>query len=140
MDWGLLAARIAGAIGVVVAAIFAVFLFLTTTFGPAEPNDPLYRQLATLVRTATVNPPNDWADVSDKVCPMVDAAKLDQLMTATDALTRARDGRSYRLEVSLWPVQNCYFSGSRRRGLDITPVGPKGQCQAVVALEHACGP
>lgn len=140
MDWRLLTARMAGAFGIVVGAIVALLLALTTTFGPAEPNDPLYEQLVSVARTAPLTISTPWIDVSDKVCPMVDVAKLDRLTTLSGTVTKSTRGRpGYQLEVSLFPVQNCVYFYSRRRDLEIDQ-GQNGQCQATVQVQHACGP
>jgi hypothetical protein len=141
MNWGLLAARIAAAMGIVAAAIIALVLLVTTTFGPSEPNDPLFQQLANEARAAALSPTSDWVDVSNKVCPLVDAAKLDRLLKLTDIFTKSKQGHeSYGMEVSPWPVQNCLYRPSRRRDLDIVLSNRQGQCQATVTYQHTCDP
>lgn len=141
MNWGLLAARVAAAVGVIAAAMAILALLLTTTFGPSEPNDALFQQLANEVRAAPLGSTRDWVDVSDKVCPLVDAAKMDRLMTLTDIVTKSEQGHeSYGMEVSLWPVQTCLYPLSRRRDLDIVLSNRQGECQATVAYQHTCDP
>ena len=101
-----------------------------------RPTDPLYLQLQAIAAEAplTGSAPGVGVDVSDKICPLVDAEKLSQ-MELNIGNPLPPNIRTWVVQFSAW-VPCLDPNGNRALAIGIDP--QTKQCHASATLQRAC--